>query len=182
MQKVLFSLLFTFGCLSLNAQAPEGFGYNAVVRNTSGDPVADQAVSFFFSIIRGSAAGSVVYSEKHNVTTDNFGFVSLVIGNGTDTIGTFAAIAWGADKYFLKVELDNTGGTAYSDMGTTQFFSVPYSLYSKTAGNGFSGDYRDLTHKPLTNGSETRVIASNNITVSGAGTSANPYVIGNSPR
>ena len=26
--------------------------------------------------------------------------------------------------------------------------SVPYALYARDAGNGFSGDYNDLTNKP----------------------------------
>ena len=34
-------------------------------------------------------------------------------------------------------------------MGTNQLLSVPYALYAKSAGNGFSGSYNDLTAKPL---------------------------------
>jgi uncharacterized protein (TIGR02145 family) len=33
-------------------------------------------------------------------------------------------------------------------MGTSQLLSVPYALYSKQAGNGFSGNYNDLINKP----------------------------------
>ncbi len=40
-----------------------------------------------------------------------------------------------------------------------------------------SGSYNDLTDKPITDGSETKVTAGTNITVTGAGTIASPYVI-----
>lgn len=33
-------------------------------------------------------------------------------------------------------------------MGTSQLLSVPYAKYAEKAGNGFSGNYNDLTHKP----------------------------------
>ena len=40
------------------------------------------------------------------------------------------------------------GGTNYSITSTQQLLSVPYALYSREAGNGFSGDYNDLVNTP----------------------------------
>lgn len=40
-----------------------------------------------------------------------------------------------------------------------------------------SGDYNDLINKPTTDGSEAKVTAGTNVTVTGEGTIANPYVI-----
>jgi len=59
--------------------------------------------------------------------------VNLVIGNGTGKTGDITTIDWGADTYYLKVEIDKTGGSAYVEMGTTQLLSVPYALHSKDA-------------------------------------------------
>ena len=174
MRKIFFTFLIAFGCLLIQAQAPEGFSYYAIVRDAIGNPIPSQAVSFRFSIIKGSATGTDVYSETHDVITDAFGSVSLVIGFGTVISGDFAAINWGIDKYFLRVELDNTGGTTYVEMSTSQLLSVPYSLYSKTAGNGFSGNYNDLTNKPVTNGSETKILVRENLQIEGNGTTASP--------
>jgi hypothetical protein len=50
-------------------------------------------------------------------------------------------------------------------------------LYAKTAENGFSGNYNDLTNKPTIDGSETKVTAGTNITVTGTGTTGSPYVV-----
>lgn len=176
--KILFiSIFLIIVSTGLYSQVPEGFSYSAVVRNSSGDPLGNQAVSFRFSIIMGTAGGSIVYSEIHNIITDVFGSVSLIIGMGTAQTGSFSDIEWGVDNYFLKIELDNTGGTTYTDMGTTQFYSVPYAMYAKTAGNGFSGNYNELTNKPVTDGSETRLVAGNSLTIDGSGTADDPYII-----
>ncbi|MCU0377754.1 MAG: DUF1566 domain-containing protein, partial [Bacteroidales bacterium] len=63
--------------------------------------------------------------------------------------GNFSLIDWSSGNYYLKTETDPTGGTNYTISGTSQFLSVPYALYAKSAANGFSGNYNDLTNKPL---------------------------------
>ena len=40
-----------------------------------------------------------------------------------------------------------------------------------------SGSYIDLSNKPVTDGSETKVTAGTNVTVTGSGTTASPYVV-----
>ena len=156
MKKILLSVIaITWGTMVFS-QAPEGFNYSAVVRDNVGNPITNQAVSFRFSIIRGNVTGTVVYSETHNTITDQFGQVSLIIGNGAIITGVFANIEWGGDAYFLKVELDKTGGSAYVEMGISQLLSVPYALYAKTAGGGGTGT------------GEVNIAAGNNITITGS--------------
>jgi hypothetical protein len=179
MKKVFSTLLVVLSSLSLYSQAPEGFNYHSIVRNNSGDPIVSQAVSFRFSILKGSPLGEIVYEERHDVLTDQIGAVSLVIGEGTNKSGNFETIDWGAGSYFLKIELDPAGGSLFIEMGTAQLMSVPYSLYSKTAANVFSGNYNDLTNKPITDGSETNINAGDNMIITGTGTMADPYKITN---
>ena len=179
MKRIFIFLLFLIGAVSLFSQAPEGFSYQAIVRDPVGNPWANKPVSFRFTIIQGSPAGASVFQETHNLTTDAFGVVSLIINNGTGKVGTFETIGWGSDSYFLKVEIDKTGGTSYSDMGTTQLLSVPYALYAKASANGFSGNYNELVNRPITDGSETKISAGNNMTVTGSGTLSDPYIVTN---
>jgi len=87
------------------------------------------------SILKGSSSGISQYSELHSANTGDLGIVNLVIGNGTGKIGDITTIDWGADTYFLKVEIDKTGGESYVEMGTTQLLSVPYALHAKTSEN-----------------------------------------------
>ena len=74
---------------------------------------------------------------------------SIEIGTGT-TSDDFSAIDWTGGPYFLKTETDPNGGANYTIIGTSQLLSVPYALYSETAGNIFSGSFNDLTAKPTT--------------------------------
>jgi hypothetical protein len=164
--KAFFLIIILLFSVSAFAQAPEGFNYSAIVRDNTGDPLTNQSVSFRFSIIRGNVAGTVVYSETHNTTSNQFGQVSLIIGNGSVLSGVFANIAWGADAYFLKVELDRDGGSSYVEMGISQFLSVPYALYAKTAGSGGSSG-----------AGEMNISAGNGIILSGTGTDSDPYTI-----
>lgn len=195
MKKLFLSLTFSMCFLFSHSQTPEAFKYQAVVRNSSGDILSNRNVSFRINILQGSENGNIVYTELHSFTTNDFGLVNLEIGNGSPTNGSFNNIIWANDKYFIRVELDISGGTDFQLMGTSQLVSVPYALYARKAGNGFSGNYNDLAekpvlatvattgnysdlaNKPITDGSETKVSGGNNISVSGLGTNANPYVI-----
>jgi hypothetical protein len=44
-----------------------------------------------------------------------------------------------------------------------------------------SGDFNDLSNKPVTDGSETKLTAGNNVSVTGTGTNGSPYVINSIP-
>jgi hypothetical protein len=148
MKKSLFTLILMATTILSFSQSPNSFQYQAVVRGSNGDIVANLPVSFRLSIITDTAAGTVVYSETHSVTTNSFGLAVFAVGTGTWVSGSFSGIAWGADTHFLKVEVNITGGVNYEDMGTTQLISVPYALHSKTSEDAFSGNYNDLTNTP----------------------------------
>lgn len=116
--------------ISLNAQAQQFIAYQGVARNSAGNILVSQPIALRLSILSGSATGTYVYVETHARTTDAYGMFTLQIGQGTVVSGLFSTINWGTNTYFLKVEIDPTGGTNYGLAGTTQFASVPYALYS----------------------------------------------------
>ena len=134
--------------VTLFAQAPERFSYQAVVRNASNALVANAQVGVRVSILQGSASGNAVYSESHVATTNTNGLITLDIGGGSVLQGSFAGIDWASGPFFLKTETDPEGGSNYTITSTQQLLSVPYALYAKDAGNIFSGDYNDLTNVP----------------------------------
>lgn len=119
------------------AQSPDLMSYQAVVRNSGNIVVANQSVGVRISILKTSASGTEVFKESFspNPTTNANGLLSLQIGSGTAITGTFAGIDWSAGPYFVKTEIDPTGGTNYTISGTSQLLSVPYALYAKTSGN-----------------------------------------------
>ena len=134
--KKLFTLLALIVLTTINAQAPQGFNYQATVRNNSGQLLLNQIVLVKFNILQNSATGTLVYSENQNANTDDLGHIALMVGQGTATTGTFSTINWANGSYYLGIELNT--GSGYVAMGTTQLLSVPYALYANSAGNSQS--------------------------------------------
>lgn len=135
MKKLLFFLSLSLSALTLTfAQAPQGFNYQAVARNTSGVALISTTVGLEISLRQGSASGTIVYTEAHTPTSNTLGLINLVVGMGTPSMGTFSGIDWSAGPYFIEISMDAAGGTSYVLMGTQQLMSVPYALYAANGG------------------------------------------------
>jgi hypothetical protein len=128
MKKLYFLLLFITGAAL--AQIPQGFSYQAVALNSSGQPVISSPVKIRLSILENSATGTAAYVETHNPTTNNVGLFTLTIGQGTPVSGTFPGINWAQNSKFLKVEIDVNNGANYITVGSSQLLSVPYAMYA----------------------------------------------------
>lgn len=138
MKKFTTLIIILNFCISLFAQPPEGFNYQAVVRDASGNIFVNQPVDFRLSIHENSISGNIIYQETQSVTTDDFGSVSLVVGEGT-TVDVFEDINWKSGEKFIEVEVDLTG--TYIPMGTSKLFSVPFAMY---AGSDWNKNGNDL--------------------------------------
>jgi len=128
-------MMFIFNGM-LEAQVPQSFNYQAIARDITGNLIINQAVGLKISILSGSSTGSVVYSETHNTVTNQFGLITLPVGQGTPLSGTFYSINWSTGVYWLKVEMDAMGGTNYIDMGASQLLTVPFAMYAASSGTG----------------------------------------------
>lgn len=117
-----------------SVDVPQGVSYQAIARNASGEILANQPVGLRVSILADSPTGDVRYVETHTVTSDAFGVLSFVIGDGTPGDGAFSAIKWDGEAVFVKLEADFAGGTTYADLGASRVWSVPFAL---AAGNSF---------------------------------------------
>ncbi|MCB2195882.1 MAG: hypothetical protein KQH79_08470 [Bacteroidetes bacterium] len=133
MKKVLLISLLSLVSVYIYSQAPGYFNYQAVIKNTNRELISNQDVKFKISIIPGSISGTAIYSEIHDVTSNDAGLCNLQIGNGNSPSSDFSLINWAMSTYFLKVELDDNGDGTYTDMGTVQLLSVPYSLHANSA-------------------------------------------------
>ena len=131
--------LFLMGLLLLcavtvGAQTPPSFTYQAVATDNEGSELVDQAVGVRLGLRQGSPSGLLVWQETHATTTDPFGLFTLAVGTGAPSGGSaasFGEIPWNDGPYFLQVELDAQGGSSYVNMGTTQVHSVPFALYTE---------------------------------------------------
>ena len=149
MKHLITSIIFTLALIinsawplhTCLAQAPERFSYQGVARDVGGTPLINANISLRLSLRSASPIGNVVYQETHSTSTNALGLFTVQVGGGTGGSG-FSSIDWGADSYFLQLELDPDGSTAYQDMGTTQLLSVPYALYAETSGSG--GEFKSI--------------------------------------
>jgi hypothetical protein len=133
--QILFLFLITLQ--SLCAQIPQGFDYQATVRDGVGNTITNTYVGFKFHILQGGAGVSSSYSEFHYLPTDDLGTVHLTIGTGDVETGTFDQIDWSLGNYHLSVEVNT--GSGFVAMGTTQLMSVPFAMYALSSGDGSGG-------------------------------------------
>jgi len=153
MKKILLSLGIMLGLFLGYAQAPEKMSYQAVMRNGSGQLLINQSIAVKVSVLQGSPAGTLVYSERLTGNTNANGLISMEIGTGTVLSGTFSTIDWPTGNYYLKTETDPAGGTNYTIAGTSQLLSVPYAMYAKSAGvtgGSFTIPYTNTTNNAST--------------------------------
>ncbi len=129
--QVVFFAVILLQTEPLFSQAPQKISYQAVVRNSSDALIANQVVGFKVSILRGSANGTPIYVETHTPTTNLNGLVNLEIGTGISN-DTFQYFYWGPGPYFIKTEIDPTGGTDYTISGTNELLSVPFALFAES--------------------------------------------------
>ena len=160
MKKLLLSQLIFLLAITLSAQIPHAFKYQAIVRDLNGNIFSNKSVEIILSILEGSENGSVVYSESFNVNTNQYGLLNIEVGNGTELSGNFENINWSENSYFLKSEIDFNDGVGYILMGTSELLSVPYALYSEFAGNV------PLSDTSSTNELQSLSIDGNNLSIS----------------
>ena len=179
MKRIYLKLLFLFLALVIispaMAQDAEPFNYQAVIRKADGAVVQNQQVTVTFSI---QSNGGVLYSEKHNPTTDAYGVINKTVGTGSVVSGVFDDIDWSQDLT-LVVAIDYDGDGADDLSGSSEIMAVPKAGFAQKASVAdelsydladvaTSGDFNDLTNKPNLNltGNELSIDGGNTVDLS----------------
>ncbi len=135
MKHLLHLLIALFITTFLYAQAPQKMTYQAIMRDATSTLIQNKNVGIRISILQGTPTGTAVYSETHAVSTNANGLVTIEVGGGSSPSATFNSINWSKGPYFIKTEVDPTGGSNYTISGSSQLLSVPYALYAATSGS-----------------------------------------------
>lgn len=135
MKRVLFSVLiaawiFTPGTAQNLAR---GMNYQAVMRDAKGKVLSNTPTSLRFSFSRNENGSEVLYSEVHQVITDELGLFSLNIGEGKSVLGAFNGLVWASEALWLSVETASLDGQQFELLGRTALQSVPYAYHAATA-------------------------------------------------
>ena len=77
MKKLLLILFMFLSVSTTYSQAPQGFNYQAIVRDANGNIRSNQGVQFIFEIR--NAAGDAVYTEAHTTITNKYGLADDII-------------------------------------------------------------------------------------------------------
>ena len=80
-----------------------GFNYQAMIRNAQGEAIINQNVVMRISIVQGTLAGDVLYTETHDIQSNAYGLVNMIVGSGDPVTGVFADIDWSTGPFFIKV-------------------------------------------------------------------------------
>ncbi|MCU4162536.1 Kelch repeat-containing protein [Carboxylicivirga caseinilyticus] len=136
--KTITTFFYLFFTVLMIAQsgAPQHFNYQTLIRNSDGTYVANTDVYIRLSILGESPNGALVYTEVHQVTTNDYGLISLKVGEGSST-DDFTSIDWGNTTMFVKVEASIGDDQNYFEVGTNPFSSVPYALYAEKTGTDY---------------------------------------------
>jgi hypothetical protein len=166
---VLLITSFTTTKIIAQTTGPDGVIFQAVATDPQGNPAANRTIYIKDAILQTTATGTVVYSETFQVTASSTGVFTIVIGKGQRLSGptSIASLDWSAGPYFLNlkaavapsVPLTNwIVDQQYVDMGTSQFWTVPFALFaSKVAGFDLKLNIADTANmlKPYMKRSDT---------------------------
>jgi len=112
----------------LLSQIPDGFSYQAVIRDSDNSLLKNQTVTVEASILRNE---EVIFTQIIEGKTNENGLLSLTIGGTPD----FGEIDWTEGQLFIQTRIDPMGGSDFRIETTSQLMSVPYAMAVKTAMN-----------------------------------------------
>lgn len=143
MKKLLLIFVFSAVVFSLFSQVPQGFNYQAIARDNTGNPITDATLWVRLSILSdttgfySSGSGTYVWEETHtNVKTNSFGMFTVVLGTGTKFQGsaaTFSAISWTPGPYYIGTKISQDFGVTWKIMGSAKLWTVPYAMVAARA-------------------------------------------------
>jgi len=133
--KLLLSVLLSFSSYLLSSQVPQGFNFQAIARDGSGNVIPNQPLPVKIDIVDALTSGNLIYEELFSsITSNQFGLISLIVGTGTPQSGgkvsSFSAIDWKSKPLYIRTIIEYPG-TTWTTMGTSQIMSVPYTLIAK---------------------------------------------------
>ena len=139
--KIKVLILSLLASLTGISQAPAGFPFQSIIKDNNGVLAKSTDAYVKCRIIRSMPTGTVSYEEVHQVRTNDDGIFSIIIGQGTRISGEMSlyAIDWGKDLFYLNLKTVIPSSASikwfdpslnYTDIGTTQLWSVPYALYA----------------------------------------------------
>ncbi len=132
-RSLVFLMSLFFACCAFS-QAPDMIKYQAVARDQQGNIITTQ---IGLRITIEDANGTAHYTEVFTPTPTSNGIINLNIGGQIP--GSLTNIPWDNGAFYIRTEMDPSGGSNYTVSGLSQLLSVPYALYANQAGSSLTG-------------------------------------------
>jgi hypothetical protein len=131
MKKLLFVLILLTTTIHGFSQT-KGISYQAVILNPNNqsDILVNTAISVQFTIV--NVVGAEQYQETHDTSTDKYGMINLLIGDGFPKIGSFTNIVWDGTTKKLKVVIDFEGASNYTPLSEQNLSYMPQPANNET--------------------------------------------------
>jgi hypothetical protein len=140
--KKLLQLMLLLVATATFAQT-DGLSYQAVIidpnpqeipgADVSGNVLPNAAVAVRFTIF--GVSGNQEYQEIQNTSTDGYGMINLLIGQGNPSgSNRFNEIQWDGQRKTLQVEINLDGN--YKDLSLQVLTFVPYSFHRDITATG----------------------------------------------
>lgn len=139
---IVLIILISFNFYLLSSQVPQGFNYQAIARDGSGNLITNATINVKLSILKDTtgfyATGGGIYvweEEQTGVKTNAFGLFNVVFGKtpATKVQGTaasFSEIDWTKKPLFIGTKIGNP--SPYKYLGTAALQSVPYAMVTQS--------------------------------------------------
>ena len=174
MKRVLLLVVFSFFNYFAISQT-DGISYQAVIidNNPQEIPGVDIPANNLpnvpldvqFSILDDN--NSIEYQETHETTTDPFGMINLMIGQGNPIIGLFNQIYWDQSK-FLRVEIDLNDGNGLVEFSYQELTYIPYVRHREIiASSTLDVDGETNLNNNLTVNNQAPTLLTGDLTVEG---------------
>lgn len=116
-------------------------GYQVSLLNSAtGEPRANETVSVFVQIT--NSVGESIYGQTQSATTNDFGILSLAIGNAN----MFNNVDWSKRPLFISATVDG------KFLGKTQILTVPVAGYARNSSYSELANYADSASYARTTG------------------------------
>src|SRR5687768_2082089 len=103
---LLNAFAFLLFLASYAQSVPQGMNYQAVARDNNGQIMANQKISLKISLItQADNKVSGHYTEIHEITTNELGLFTLIVGQGKTESGSFKAVPWSSQDIWMQVSI-----------------------------------------------------------------------------
>ena len=138
MIKKLLPLILLLVLVFQGFSQTEGISYQAVILNPNSETasednvLANSDIVIQFTIINENE--NEEYQEKHSTSTDKYGMINLLIGNGTPiSSANFSDIIWDGASKKLKIEIDFSGNSDFTLLSEQNLTYIPQPPNKETA-------------------------------------------------